>query len=318
MNRISPPKTIHLSITSLCNLKCIHCKFWETRPRNEINLNEWKKIIDDIYNWIGSKEVRIKIAGGEPAVKPFFYELMEYIKKRGFYLGVTSNGTVFDEDNIKFLCDIGLNEINISLDTLKRDKYRIIRGKDEFDRVLQNIQLFKKYSKTTSINLSPTIMRLNVDEIIDLVKYAINNNLWITFQAIFNTFGVEYRVNWYKDFELFPDNIEQVEKAIKEVILYKDIYRQIGNSKAQLLTMIEYFRNPTIGYSMECNAGKTDIGVDNMGNLLLCFNLNPVGNLVENRIDELFYSKEADQIREDIRCCNRECKLLNCVFPFDE
>lgn len=318
MNRVEPPKTIHLSITSLCNLRCIHCRFWEIKPQKEIDIEQWKKIVDDIFNWLGSSTVRLKIAGGEPSVKSFFYELMEYIKKKGFYLGITTNGTVFEDKDIRFLCDIGTDEINISLDTLKREKYKLIRGKDQFDKVIRNIQLFKEYTKVTSINLSPTIMRPNVDELIDLVRYAIDNNLWITFQAIFNTFGTDYRVNWYKDFDLFPDDIDATEKAIMDIIRYKDIYRQIGNSKAQLLTMCKYFRDPSIGYSIQCNAGKTDIGIDNMGNLLLCFNLRPVGNLVTNRIDELFYSDTANQIREEILGCSRECKLLNCVFPFDD
>jgi len=312
------PKTIHLSITSLCNLRCIHCEFWKIRPQNEIGFDDYKGIIDDIYSWLGSSQVRIKIAGGEPTVKTYFYDLMKYIKEKGFYLGVTSNGTVFDEKDIKYLCDIGLNEINISLDTLNREKYKTIRGRDEFDRVIRNINYFKKYTKNTSINLSPTIMEINSDELIDLVRYAIDNNLWITFQAIFNTFGTEYRIGWYRNFDLFPKNIDKIEKTLNEIIAYKDVYRQIGNSKAQLKTMIQYFRDPGKSYDIECNAGKTDIGIDNMGNLLLCFNLRPVGNLLSERIDKLFYSKQADEIREEIRNCTRECKLLNCVFPFDD
>ncbi|MCX7943277.1 MAG: radical SAM protein [Deltaproteobacteria bacterium] len=312
------PKTIHIVLTYHCNMRCIHCEFWKIKPEKEVGLSDWKKIIDDIYNWLGNNTVRIKIAGGEPAVKVFFYELMQYIKEKGFYLGITSNGTVFSERDIKFLCDIGINEINISLDTLDRKRYIKIRGKDEFDRVLQNLMCFKKYTKVTSINLSPTIMEVNSDEITELVRFAIKENFWITFQAVFNTFGTEYYAGWYKDFALFPRNIEVIEKAVREVIAYKDVYRQIGNSKEQLLTMIEYFRDPGKNHNMECNAGNTDIGIDNVGNLLLCFNLNPVGNLLERRIDELFYSKEADIIREEIKSCPRECKLLNCVFPFSD
>ena len=315
---VENPKTIHLSITSLCNLRCVHCEFWRSKPEGELGLEEWKSIVDDIYRWLGSDEVRIKIAGGEPSVKKFFYELMSYIKEKGFYLGVTTNGTLFSESDIKFLCDIGLNEINISLDTLRRDRYEVIRGRDMFEKVMENLMLFKRYTMTTSINLSPTIMQLNVDEIVDLVRFAIDNNLWITFQAIFNTFGTDYRVGWFKDFALFPKDITTLEKAIKDIIAYKDIYRQIGNSKAQLLTMIEYFRQPDKAYDMSCNAGNTDIGIDNMGNLLLCFNLRPVGNLISKRIDQLFFSKNADDIRDEIRHCPRECKLLNCVFPFEE
>ncbi len=287
-------------------------------PQKEIGITKWKKIVDDIYNWLGSSSVRIKIAGGEPSVKAFFYDLMKYIKEKGFYLGITSNGTVFSEKDIKLLCDIGLNEINISLDTLSREKYRLIRGKDEFNKVMENLLLFKKHTKQTSINISPTIMEPNVDEITELVRFAIKNNFWITFQAIFNTFGTEYRVNWFKDFSLFPKDIISLEREIREVIAYKDIYRQIGNSKEQILTMIEYFRDPGKSYDMECNAGKTDIGIDNFGNLLLCFNLRPVGNLINNKIDDLFYSDVADEIREEIRGCSRECKLLNCVFPFED
>lgn len=287
-------------------------------PQKEIGITKWKKIVDDIYNWLGSSSVRIKIAGGEPSVKAFFYDLMKYIKEKGFYLGITSNGTVFSEKDIKLLCDIGLNEINISLDTLSREKYRLIRGKDEFNKVMENLLLFKKHTKQTSINISPTIMEPNVDEITELVRFAIKNNFWITFQAIFNTFGTEYRVNWFKDFSLFPKDIISLEREIREVIAYKDIYRQIGNSKEQILTMIEYFRDPGKSYDMECNAGKTDIGIDNFGNLLLCFNLRPVGNLINNKIDDLFYSDVADEIRGEIRGCSRECKLLNCVFPFED
>jgi cyclic pyranopterin phosphate synthase len=151
---------LRISVTDRCNLRCIYCsqgREFKFLPHSEIlTYEEFIRIID-VGMKLGVEKVRV--TGGEPFVRKGFLEFLTKIIN--FFpdidLRVTTNGTLINKEVISRLKHIGINAINVSLDTFDREKFRWITGKDLFDHVPLECSLDHLIRKT-----APTI---SLDEI---------------------------------------------------------------------------------------------------------------------------------------------------------
>jgi len=177
---------LRVSVTDRCNLRCIYCMPEEgilKKSHDEILRNEEIIKIIRASAKLGIKKVRF--TGGEPLVRKdienIIYETSKIkdIKE----IAITTNGTKLYE-MADILKKAGLNRVNISLDSLKKDKYKMITRLGNIDDVLKAIE------KSLSIGLDPVkinmvvIKGINDDEISDFVKLADDNPLHIRFIEI--------------------------------------------------------------------------------------------------------------------------------------
>lgn len=174
---------LRISITDFCNLNCFYCKPFKKIKHfsfNEIlHFEEIVKFVNYVSNW-GIDKVRI--TGGEPLVKKNILELIQMLSKieKIKDLSMTTNG-VFLEEYAHLLKKSGLKRINISLDTLKPTKFIKITGHDKFKEVMAGLkQSLKCGFEQIKINIV-VIPNFNDDEILDFVKFSLENNLSIRF-----------------------------------------------------------------------------------------------------------------------------------------
>lgn len=124
---------------------------------------------------------KIRLTGGEPLVCPGIVDLIKKINSIDGIeeIAITTNGILLD-DKANELIDNGLKKVNISLDTLDKDKYfKITRGGD-LNRVLSAID--KCLDRGIKVNLNVVIIKgTNDDEIIDLVNLTLNKNIDVRF-----------------------------------------------------------------------------------------------------------------------------------------
>ena len=73
---LSAPTNVFFELTNVCNLRCSHCFNGEIKSNENLDVNEWKQIIDQISNM---KVFYVKITGGEPFLYPGLFELLEYL-----------------------------------------------------------------------------------------------------------------------------------------------------------------------------------------------------------------------------------------------
>lgn len=164
---------LRVSITDRCNLRCRYCVdgSFGYIPHEEILTYEEMLRLVRIAARLGVQKVRL--TGGEPlARKGIEYLLREINTINGISdVSLTTNG-VFLGDKIKELQQAGLKRINISLDTMKKDRFAYITGVDAFDNVIRSIEM------ATSAGLDPIkintviIKGFNDDEILNFVKAA--------------------------------------------------------------------------------------------------------------------------------------------------
>lgn len=164
---------VRISLTDKCNLKCIYCKPQCIPNVNEVNATMSIKEIGcfiDAYSQLGGNKVRF--TGGEPLiVNDIDKYVYEAVRREGIRdVAISTNGILL-YDKLDDLKKAGLNRVNISLDTLKADRYERITGNKDFHKIMKAID------KCFEINLLPikidvVLMKgINEDEISEFIKF---------------------------------------------------------------------------------------------------------------------------------------------------
>ncbi len=127
------------NMTRACNLRCMHCyasAHPEKHPR-ELSTAEGKKFIDDLAAF---KVPVLLFSGGEPLMRPDFFELAAHAASRGIRATVSTNGTLITPEAARRLKEIGVGYVGISLDGIGESNDRF-RGKaGAFEAALQGIR----------------------------------------------------------------------------------------------------------------------------------------------------------------------------------
>ncbi len=145
---------LRISVTDRCNLRCKYCMPTIPEFISHTNIIRYEELftIIDVAQSLGIHKVRL--TGGEPFARKGFIDFAQEIKKRWEFidLRITTNATLLDKEQIFLLKDIGLNTINISLDTLREDVFQFLTGEDSFKKVRENIDFFIEAGIHVKIN----------------------------------------------------------------------------------------------------------------------------------------------------------------------
>ncbi len=173
---------VRLSVTDRCDFRCTYCMAEEMTflPRNEVMSLEECLRVASVFVGLGVSKLRI--TGGEPLVRK---NLLWLIRKLGALPGLenlvlTTNGSQLDRF-AQPLCDAGVKRINISLDTLQAERFKKITRIGDLHKVLKGIEAARAAGfQRTKLNV--VMMRgTNDDEFVDLVQFAVDNELDISF-----------------------------------------------------------------------------------------------------------------------------------------
>ena len=165
---------VRLSLTDACNFCCPYCRPAEITPQSQtqlLSVNEWMTVLG-AFHQVGVKAVRL--TGGEPLLYPYLEELLARIKKTGWFedLSMTTNGSLLAQRAAK-LKALGLNRVNISLDSLDSDAFALCVGKaNQLDSVLKGIHSAID-AGFTSVKINTVLSRhWTDDEVRSLLQYV--------------------------------------------------------------------------------------------------------------------------------------------------
>ena len=163
---------LRISITDKCNLRCYYC-MPDDLPRGYFSNAVWMSpeeinSIASTFIKLGVKKIRI--TGGEPLVRKEAGRIIELLSRHSLELAITTNGIYVDEF-IENFRQAGIKSVNISLDTLKPDRYFSITRRNYFSKVLSNIYLLLKNDFRVKVNTVLT-KSVNDEEIIDFVEWT--------------------------------------------------------------------------------------------------------------------------------------------------
>jgi cyclic pyranopterin phosphate synthase len=207
-----PPQDINylrLSITDRCNLRCIYCTAWdkwEKLPAGEILRYEEMLRLAGVAAGFGIRKVRV--TGGEPLVRRGVVEFIQALHRVSGLTEVclTTNGVLLKE-LAGDLHAAGLRHVNVSLDTLKRSRYRDLTGSDNLSEVMAGLD------RVTSLGFHPVKLNcvvlkgINDDELLDFALLARDHPYQVRFIEFMPTVSQE---QWLPHF--FP--MEEVRRRL--------------------------------------------------------------------------------------------------------
>jgi len=149
-----------------CNLTCKHCYATSADKDfpGELSTAEVFNMIDELKMF--NVPVRI-LSGGEPVMRPDIFEISKYAKDRGFYVGLSTNGTLISEKNIDDIVKVGYNYVGISIDGMQETHDKFRRKQGSFEEALNGIRLC--HDAGIKVGLRFTLTQDNKQDLPDLI-----------------------------------------------------------------------------------------------------------------------------------------------------
>lgn len=193
-------KYLRISLTESCNLRCTYCMPEETVFKKEANYlspGEIEKYLDVFVNELGISKIRL--TGGEPTLRSDFSEILAAFApyKGKIQMGITTNGVLLSKYLPK-LVENGFSLVNISMDTLDRDKFPLISNRNAlyWDRAKTGFDLSRELllaGEIKKLKINTVVMnRMNSDEICDFVLLTQNLDIEVRFIELMPFAGNSY------------------------------------------------------------------------------------------------------------------------------
>jgi len=217
---------LRVSVTERCNFRCQYCmpeKPFSWVPKE--NLLSFEELFLFVKVAIDEGITKIRITGGEPLLRTDLDKFIEMINnhKSGLDLALTTNGFLL-KDAAQKLKNAGLQRVNISLDSLKKDVAGKMAQKDVLAKVQAGIEEALKVGLNVKINMVP-IKGINDTEVLDVLEYAKARGMSIRF--------IEYMENTHAKEQLKGLGAQEVQDIIATKYHFKAIGR-VGPSPAHL------------------------------------------------------------------------------------
>jgi MoaA/NifB/PqqE/SkfB family radical SAM enzyme len=317
LNRsLVPPDRVSVNLTLRCNLHCTMCTTCYDAP--ELSTAEVKGIIDQTANW----GVQVfNPLGGEPFMRADLEELLSYAVRRGFYVTLTTNGTLITEKRAAWLAEIPADRLhlNISLDGDEAG-HDPIRGKGNWRRAIDGYQRVRaadaKAGNSRRKMLANTILHRHVLPRFEAVL-AEQEALGFDGVQILNLFRAgddppaEAAALWMRDEEL-PALAALVERLARRAETQPDTGYRIGNQPADLRRVPSYYTDALKPLDAPCWAGWKELYINADGKAIMCdgnldFLKGEFGDVRTQTLQQLWQSPKLQARREVVKRCTTPC-----------
>ncbi len=216
MRVMRTPRSVDLSITAACNLRCSYCSHFTSAGDvdKELGTDEWMQFLEEL-NRCAVTDVCLQ--GGEPFVRRDFEDLVHGIIKNRMRFSVLSNGTLITDETAAFLASTGrCDSVQISIDGSIPSTHDAFRGKGNFSRALQGLKLLRKYHVPATVRV--TIHRKNVWELENIARFLLKDLAM-----------PEFSTNSASHFGLCRKNADQIQLTVEERMLAMKTLLRLAN-----------------------------------------------------------------------------------------
>ena len=199
-NHGRPISYLRLAVTDRCNLRCFYCMPEEgIKYVPKPHLLTWEEMERTIRLLVSMGVDKVRLTGGEPFVRRGIMEFLEEISQiqELRQINITTNG-VLTAPLVPEFKRLGIKSVNLSLDSLDRQRFFEITRRDEFQKVWQTFEALQEYQIPTKLN-SVVMSGKNTDDIIPMAELTREHNVSVRFieEMPFNGDGAhEYQEFW--------------------------------------------------------------------------------------------------------------------------
>lgn len=289
-------------ITYRCNARCNMCDAWRypTKPSEEIGLD----IIEKLPNMFFTN-----ITGGEPFVRQDLPEIVGILRKKSKRIVISTNG--YFTDRIIALCrrypDIG---IRISIEGLAKANDEIRGIPNGFDRGLRTLLELRQMG-IKDIGFGITVQDINSKDLVYLYYLAQSLGYEFATATLHNSHYFHKWNNVINDKEEVTAEFAKLIKLLLKSKRVKDWFRAYFN-----YGLINYIKaNERL---LPCEMGQNGFFLDPWGDVLPCNGMDKkqsIGNLEEQSWDEIWNSKRAEELRQEVKNCKKNCWMIGSAAP---
>jgi len=237
---------------------------------------------------------KIRLTGGEPLIKKNIEKIIRELTALPISLGITTNGILLDK-YIDLFKECGVKDINISLDTLDKEKFELMTRRDYYDSVMSNIDECISAGFNVKIN-AVLIKGTNDNEIIDFIEYTKDKNL--SFRFI--------------EFMPFDGNKWDTSK----VVSLDDVLEKVNENYAEseIIKLEDKKNDTTKNYSIKGYKGS--FGVISTVTNPFCDSCNRIRLTANGRIKNCLFSETETNLLTPLRAGeNIVPHILKAVYP---
>jgi len=204
-----PVESIRISVTKECNLDCFYChrEGESSQTSTEMTPEEIQRIVD-IAASFGIRKV--KLTGGEPLLREDILEIVKRIRDTPGVeeVSMTTNGLLLAGygDRLK---EAGLARVNVSLDTLKPEKFRQITGLDALEKVIRGIEEASK-AGLHPVKANMVLLKgVNEDEVTNMIRLAREKSIILQIIELESPDENKLYNTYHVDLDMVEDSLEK-------------------------------------------------------------------------------------------------------------
>lgn len=290
-------------VTYRCNAKCHMCNTWQfpTSVAEEIT----PQVVDKLPK--GLKFVNI--TGGEPFLRDDLKDIIEVALKKTERLVISSNG-YYTERMVALVSRFRNIGVRISIEGLPAANDQLRGLKDGFDHGLRSLLELRALG-IRDIGFGMTVSDVNAKDMIELYRLADSMGLEFATASTHNSYYFHKEDNRFKDPEMVAREFEKLSCELLKSSKLKNWFRAYFNHG-----MANYVRGGK--RLLPCEVGTDMFFLDPFGRIMPCNGMDcemPMGDLTRQSFQEIWHSEKAQQVRESVKRCQKNCWMIGSVAP---
>ena len=293
---------------SACNCRCVMCDIWkDNRNLKQLTEKDLTGLLQ-AFRKFGTQQV--VMSGGEALLNPQFFRLCEILKNNGIAVTLLSTGLTIGKNALQITRLVKELILSIDGDETAHDRIRNIQG--AFDKLKKGIAIIRSLDPGFRITGRSVIHRLNFRRwpmIIDAAReIGLNQVSFLPADVSSQAFNREVPWNEDRQHEILPaeNDLPELEKVIRELFIsHKSDFdtRFIAESPSKIENTCQYYKaiygKADFPYK-KCNAPWVSTVIEADGTVRPCFFHAPVGNISENKLDEILNGQKSLKFRKEL------------------
>jgi MoaA/NifB/PqqE/SkfB family radical SAM enzyme len=295
--RRGKPTFVSYNSLNACNQACPMCAVWR-RDGEMLSVAELEPIFADLKRF---GLLVTEISGGEPFLRKDIYQIFDMLDRLGFLYTTATNGTLLTPEGIERLRGArGLLQVAFSLDSLNRERYAFLRGRDLLPTALANLELLIAAGIKAPVKINLVMNRLNYRETLDFLRFARERGSYLSVFPVNQGDGFFHR---HSDPQFVATPAERQEMA--------EIFRELARLRRAGEPLWEYsgFYERAADYVLgrpvgSCDAGRLYIDLNADGQVAVCLDREGVGDIRRESMADLWQRLQGQA--DAVKVCSLE------------
>ena len=188
-------RQLFLELTLRCNEHCFHCGS-NCMPQSgeELSVDEYRRILEEVKEDFDLKRLYLCITGGEPLLRPEFFDILGYAHELGYRWGMTTNATLITGEVAHRLAEAGMRTVSVSIDGLRETHDRLRGLTGGYDAAMKGIRNLINENTFQNIQVTTVVNHENIGELDEL--FLVMDGLDIDSWRVINLEPIGRALQW--------------------------------------------------------------------------------------------------------------------------